>query len=138
MDIQAVSTAIAKALSTLTVNGAQIGAYDYGPDIPNSPCAYIYPTTDVYGADFGGIDNPKFVIRFLISSTQTEGGQAALNALISTGTSTTTSAVDAIRKDNKLGGVINSCRVETLRNYGVLTLGDVRYYSAELVLDVLG
>lgn len=131
MDIQAISTAIAGQLGSLGLH-----VYDYATDEPNAPCVYIYPSAEGDPEKFAGANVPKFIVRFLIASTQTQGGQKALNTLISTGV--TGSAIDKLTSPNTLGGAVSSVRVEMMRNYGVVTLADSRrYFSAELVLDVL-
>ncbi len=132
MDIQSVSTAIAAVLANLGLH-----QYDYGPDSPVSPAAFIYPM-DVpeYQATFDGEIAANFVIRFLISSVGSQGGQKQLNDLISpTGAG---SAVALIQADNTLGGLVSSLLITSMRDYGVLSLPDgvTRYYSAELIVEV--
>lgn len=131
MDVQSISTALAAALSEFRLH-----VYDYGPDAPLSPAAYIYPEPVTYHADFDEDVTPTFIVRFLISSVVTKGGQEQLNALISTGPG---SAVTAIEADGTLGGVVSSVQVLGMREYGVVQLPDAatRYYSAELVVEVL-
>jgi hypothetical protein len=130
MDLQAVSTAIVDALSGLNVR-----AYDYGPDDPVSPAAFVYPLDIVqYFATFDGTADVNMCVRFLVSSVATRAGQAELNGFISPGVG---SAVTALQADNTLGGVVSTSRVTSMRNYGVVTLADgIRYYSAELIVEV--
>lgn len=129
MDIQAISAALSTTLGSLGVH-----LYDYGPDQLVPPAIYIYPETIPYHETFtagGDIAEPTWVVRILAASTATRGGQAKLNALI-------TSAVAAISDGNTLGAVVQSATVRTMRNYGVLQLPDsTRYYTADLVVGIL-
>lgn len=132
MDIQAVSTAIATSMA-----GLKIRTYDYGPDAPASPCAYIYPDAIAYHEDYTGDTTATFIVRFLISSVVTRSGQAQLNLLISpTGPG---SAKLAIESDPTLGGLVTSSTVRFREHsYGVVQLPDqaTRFYSAELLVEV--
>lgn len=131
MDIQTVSTAFLTAL-----NGLSVRVYDYGPLMPISPAVFIYPL-DIpqYEATFDGAVTANFVLRFLVATGATQGGQAELNGLLSpTGTG---SAVKKILDDTTLGGAVDSAHVTQLRNYGVFTMRDgTDYFSAELVVEV--
>lgn len=131
MNIGNVRAALAGALT----DALGIQAYDYVPDSIHGTGAYVYPDAFAYHADFDNDTNPDFIVRLLVSSVATRGGQQELDTLIST--SGTGSVIAAIEADDTLGGVISSCKVAALRNYGVLTLPDgVRYFSAELVIEV--
>lgn len=131
MDVQAISTAIAGSLA-----GLGIRVYDYGPSAPTPPAAFIYPESITYNADFEEDVLCIWVVRFFVSSQMEAGGQAQLNALLST--SGTGSAVRAITSDNTLTDVVYSLRLLPSRNYGVITLPDqaTRFFSAELPLEV--
>jgi hypothetical protein len=132
VDIQTVSTAIANTLAALDVH-----VYDYGPDAPISPAIFIYPL-DIpeYAATFDQTVRAEFVVRFLVATVVTQGGQSQLNGLLSP---TGDSAVAAIREDPTFGDVVQSSLITTMRNYGVVQLPDAatRYFSAELVIEVL-
>jgi hypothetical protein len=129
MDISAISTALATAMSSLGIH-----IYDYGPDQLIPPAAYIYPERIPYHETFdpgGDLAEPTWVIRILAASTQAKGGQQKLNDLI-------TAAEAAIGSGNTLGNVVQGATVRTMRNYGVLQLPDsTRYYAADLVVGIL-
>lgn len=133
MDIQAISTAIHNALVPLNIR-----VYDYAPDAPSAPAAFIYPTDFTYHDTFssaGEMTEIEFVVRLLVSSVAMQGGQQLLNNFIST--STDKSAVAAIELDPTLGGVVDSTEVTKQQHYGVLNMPDgLRYLSAELVISV--
>lgn len=129
MEIQTVSTAIARTLGSLGLH-----VYDYGPDSPIPPAVFIYPDATLdYHATFDGAVTAVFVARFFCPSTVAAAGQASLNALISPD-----GAAAAIERDSTLGGVVQSAMVTGLREYGVVQLADMgtRYYSAELLIEV--
>jgi hypothetical protein len=130
MAVQAVSSAL---VATLPGN---LHKYDYGPDLPIGPAAYCYPSDLLYDIDGQGDVTGTWIIRFLIPSAAAKGGQAQLNALLST--SGAGSAVAALQADNTLTGLIQSLKVQRMRNNGVLKLGEpaTRFYSAELVCEV--
>lgn len=135
MNVGDVRTAIAAALEGLSIN-----SYDYVPDSPVAPAAYIYPDPFPVPASFDGDDDgvevqADFVVRFLVQSNAMQTGQQQLDAFISTEGSD--SAVLAIQADSTLGGAVQSVQVTDVRNYGVVTLPDSRrYLSAELVVNV--
>lgn len=129
MDVQAVSTGIADSLA-----GLGIRVYDYGPDAPSSPAAYIYPL-DIpeYHATFEGHVTANFAVRLLVQSTASKSGQAQLNGLISP-----SGVPAALEADETLGGAVSSTMVTGMRGYGIEQLPDgaTRFYTAELVLEV--
>lgn len=131
MDIVAIRTAIANKLKPSPLN---LRAYDYVPDQPTSPAAFIYPNAFPYHQTYEGAVSAEFVVRLLIASNEAKGGQAALDAFIAP--SGSGSAVAAIESDATLGGLASSVEVTNLRNYGVVMIGDTRYFSAELVVSV--
>lgn len=127
---------VRSALAGALADALDIHSYNYVPDTPLSPAAFVYPESYQHPPVFGAGADPIFIVRLLVSSTASENGQDQIDTLIST--SGDGSAVVAIEADNTLGGVVNGCQVTDLRNYGVVTLGDgARYFSAELVVWVL-
>jgi len=130
MDIQAVQTAMQQALPPT------LHSYDYGPDSVSSPAAYIYPDPFSFDADFDGSTTATFVVRILVASVNDKGGQQTLNGYVNPWNGT---VVAALRADPKFGGVVQSSHVTGLREYGVVQLqdGGTRYYSAELMVEVL-
>lgn len=131
MNVEAIAQGVAAALSNLGIR-----VYDHGPDAPTPPCAYLYPENILFDATFDGTERPRFVISLLAQSVDTKGGQAQLNKLISTGV--TGSLIDALHADPTLGGAVASSAPTQVRNYGTRTaaVGDVRYWTAEIVLDI--
>lgn len=132
MDVQAVSTAIAA-----TLEGLGLHIYDYGPDQPASPSAFIFPQTFPYHDTLSDGTNAIFVVRLLVSSVAMQAGQQLLNALISTtGTKSVPAAIEA--NGGLLGGAVSSATAREMRNYGIVQLHDkaTRYLSAEIVVSV--
>ncbi len=109
--------------------------YDYGPEAPSGRSVYVYPESINFGTE-GAHDDTEIVVRFLIPTNDAQAGQQFLNTLIST--NKTGSAVDALRADKTLGGVVDSLLVKAMRKNGVLQMPDSsRFYSCELVLDII-
>lgn len=133
MDVQAVSSAIETSLA-----GLGIHTYDYGPDDPNPPAAFIYPAGFPYHNTFEDGVNGLFVVRLITASVAMQSGQKQLNALISTtGTKSAVAAIEA--GGGTLSGAVSNATVREMRNYGVLQLHDkaTRYLSAELLVAVM-
>lgn len=130
MDVQAISTALAATLKPLGIR-----VYDYGPAAPISPAAWIAPETVTYHETFDGTPDATFILRFFVSTSSDQGGQAQLNGFISDGPG---SPIALLEADNKLGGVVASLEVVGTRpnSYGVVAIGDSRFYSAELTIDI--
>lgn len=129
MQIADVRSALADALGELGLH-----TYDYVPDSPIAPAAFIYPDPFNYHLEFGddAVD-ARMVVRFLIGSTQMQGGQRQLDTLISPdGPGSAVALLESGDIPN-----IKSLQVMSMRHYGALALPDgIRYLSAELVLSV--
>lgn len=133
MDIAAVRKAIAQKLGTLNIH-----AYSYAPDQPTAPAAYVYPQPFDYDGTFDGGVELKVVVRYLVQSTVTAGGQDQIDGFISP--SGATSGKVKIEADQTLNGTCSSVRVTGVRNYGAVDIANqtstVRYFSAEQLLSV--
>lgn len=130
MDLAALRNQIASRLQSV----AGLRIYGYIPDNPIVPCAVVYPEPFLYHDTMDGGENPKIVVQFLAGTVATEAAQADMDGWISTGTDT--SCVDAI--ESQVDGAA-SMEVEQMRSYGTIQLQDqgVRYYSAEIVVDIV-
>lgn len=107
--------------------------YPTVPDAPSVPCAIVIPETIRYAQTFDGSANIRFVIQVLAATINSQGGQTALDGYCAD--AGPTSIVEAVDNDPTLGGTVQLAQVTDMRAYGVI--GDtVRYYSAELVVDV--
>lgn len=100
------------------------------PDSISGPTVIVFPEEFTYHATYDGTDNPRIVVQFLTPAVASASGQIALDGWI--GIAGDTSAVDAIEKDGRF-------KADQMRNYGIVVFPDSasRYYSAEVVFDVL-
>lgn len=109
-----------------------LGVLRVYPTIPDSlvgKCAVIYPETIDYDDSYDETATAVLIVQLVAPTAASKATQNELDALLSTGTG---SVHDAFLTDGRF-------RVATMRNYGTLQLADggSRYYSAELVIDVL-
>lgn len=120
-----------------TVPGLSGRTYAYVPDGVNPPCAYVAgPDTVNFDAVFArGADTYRLIVRVLVDRTAEHSGQDALDDYVSG--SGTASVKVAIEEDRSLGGACQTCQVQTMRNYGIHTVGDASYLGAELVIDCM-
>lgn len=126
MDIAQIRADIARLLQT-------VDKFKVTPTIPdniNGPTAVVYPEEFTYHATFDGSNDPRVVVQFVTPAVASASGQIDLDGWI--GIQGEHSAVDAIEKDSRF-------KADQMRNYGSLQLqdGGSRYYSAEIVFDVL-
>jgi hypothetical protein len=124
---------IRRAIATTLAAVPNLRIYDQVPDAPQPPCAIVIPETIRYGQLFSGEANYRIVLQVMTSAVNTSAGQEQLDALISP---TGPNSIARVLDDRPtLDGTVALCQLTDLRNYGVV--GDaVRYYSAELVLDL--
>lgn len=118
------------ALAT-TLSGLSLHVYDWSHDSPAMPAAIMKPLNFPYHDTFSGGVAAKFSVQLIVGAVATKGSQTLLDTLIST--ATTGSAVDAIE-------TAGTMRVDEMRNYQPVVLADggTKYWSAELVVDIIG
>lgn len=116
---------------------AGLRTYRFVPDNPTVPCAIVVPETVEYDTAQGGGHDITFVVLLLAGGVSDRAAQELLDGwLDDTGSLSVKAAVEA---DATLGSLADSTRVTGVRSYGVRQLaeGGVRYYAAELEVEVL-
>lgn len=125
---------IRSGLETTLGSIAGLRVYATVPDAPAVPCAVIYPDQIQYGRTFDGTANIRMVVQVMVAAVNSQGGQDMLDGYLAD--SGASSIFTTIENDPTLGGRCLNAHVTEMRSYGVV--GDsTRYYSAELVVDIL-
>jgi len=134
LDIQAIRRALAatiKASITRTPN-----VYAYLPESPALPCIAV-TADDPYANYFQTLGmNPECDLRFLVracASGRAEDAMILIDDLLSAGTGTTSSIVDAIRANPTLDGLVEACNPGTSR---MVPLGETNAALYEGVVPV--
>ena len=106
------------------------------PDNPNPPIAVVLPPSIQFDTSFGrGADTYTFVIALIVARSDERSSQIRMDGYCDpTGSS---SIKTAIESDKNLGGAAMSLRVQEMRNYQSLAVGEVTYLSAEWVVQVI-
>lgn len=131
-DINAMRTAIAANLAT--IDGLRTSATV--PDNPSPPIAVVMPTRVVYDNAYArGLDTYEFLVRLIGNRITDRNAQNSLDAYLqSTGAS---SVKTAIESDKTLDGSASDCRVQEMRAYGPLGIGEVTFLSADFIVQVI-
>lgn len=134
IDLKAIRQQIALVLTPVV----DLRYYSFVPDSLSPPCAVIYPASVTYNQTFDGMTEIEMIVLLVSSATNNEAGQNQLDDWLTD--SGATSLVQALNTDTaNLGATVTSTYVREMRNYGVLELpdGGTKFYSAELVLEIL-
>lgn len=133
MSVATIRDGIAANLSTLFAGRS----YDTVPDNPNPPCAVVLPTGIEYDAAFsGGATRYTFTVLAISQRADERTAQDRIDGYCNPSGSTSVKA--AVESDKTLGGSAYDCRVQEMRNYQQLVLGDgVTYLAAEFVVQVI-
>ncbi len=132
MDIGSIRTALAESLSDLDVRVSE-----FVPQAILPPCVVIYPE-DIpdYGTDFTNGFTLTFTIWCFVAALQFQGAQDTLDGWLSNETDGSITA--AVERDNTLGGVVSSCLVTSITDYGFTTLeGQGDLLQAKIHVEVL-
>lgn len=131
-DLAAIRTGIATNLAT--ISGLRTSATV--PDNPSPPIAVVMPSRVVYDTAMArGLDTYEFLVRLIGNRITDRNAQNSLDAYLhSSGAS---SIKTAIESDRTLGGSVSDCRVQEMRAYGPLAIGEVAYLSADFIVQVI-
>ncbi len=127
---------IRTALKTTMGAVSGLRCFDIAPDNPSFPAAIVIPTGAEFDQAMGrGLDEYTFNVSVMAQGQTDRAGQAALDALVS---GAGTSSIRAVLWTNPtLGGVVSTCRVESMGSYGESQTPDgARYYRATLNVTV--
>ncbi len=132
MNIGQIRQAIALACEQLDIEVSPLITLD----IP-APCVMVAPEDIAdYGTDFSAGFTLPFAIWCFVPAADFADGQDVLDAWISD--ETAESIPGAIEADNTLGGVVSSCLVTSVTDYGVISMDDGRQFlQAKIHLEVL-
>lgn len=105
------------------------------PDKPNPPIAIVLPNGITFDSSFArGVDEYTFLVLVIVGRVDERTAQDRLDAYCDpTGSSSVKTAIEA---DKTLGGTAYSLRVQEMRNYQSLVIGEVTYLAAEFVVQV--
>lgn len=132
-DIAAIQTAIATALGTISGLRTQTEERDSA----TPPTAIIgLPSSVTYDFAFGrGADTYTFDIRVVTGRAAERAAQVLLAGYVSgTGSSSIKAALES---DPTLGGVIDSCRVQSANGIGIYQFGEIEYLGVNVTLEVI-
>lgn len=114
-----------------TISGLRVSATML--DDPRPPVAMVLPDRVEYDLNNArGVDQYTFVIQLLVSRADDRAAQRNIDPFISG----PTSIKQAVYADLTLGGVVNTCRVTEMRNYGQVLYGETLYLGCEFVVEV--
>lgn len=106
------------------------------PDQPNPPIAVVIPRTITYDTAYArGLDTYEFVIIVIVGRVSERTAQTTLDAYCNPSGASSIKA--AIESDRTLGGAASDLRVQEMRNYQSLAVGEVTYLAAEFVVQVI-
>lgn len=106
------------------------------PDQPNPPIAVVIPRTISYDTTYRrGMDTYEFVIIVIVGRVSERTAQTTLDAYCNPSGASSIKA--AIESDKTLGGKAFDLRVQEMRNYQSLAVGEVTYLAAEFVVQVI-
>lgn len=119
-----------------TLAGLNISVYDAIPQSLNPPCAAIYPDDiEDYGTDFSGGFTINMIVWCFVPAVMFEGAQDTLDDWLSDTTDHSIPA--AIEDDPTLGGVVSSCAVTRVTDYGFTTLEETgQFLQAKIHLEI--
>lgn len=128
MDLAQLRTDLAELLDPLGIEKTRV--YPAVPDAIYGKSAVIMPERIEYDDSYDETTEVTLLVQLIAPTVATKSSQNDLDAMLSTGT--TVSVHDALRNDGRF-------RVTELRAYGTIQIpdGGSRYYSAELLIDVL-
>lgn len=120
-----VKTALAAAVDVIT----GLRAYDRQPDNLNPPFAFpSLQTIDYHGAMAGGSVLQTYTLTVIVGRAAERSAEALLDTLLSSGAGGVRAAVEL---DRTLGGVVDSCVVESAGQIGTIDGNDTTYLSVD-------
>jgi hypothetical protein len=131
-DIQAIRTALANNLSTITGLRTSVDI----PDNPNPPIAIVQLVRVEYHQDFrNGMSEYTFAVQVLVGRVDERSAQRNLDAYCSS--DSPSSVRGAIESNRSLGGYAYDCVVTEMSSYGSVIVNDTTYLAAEFAVRVL-
>ena len=130
-------TTVRRALET-NLNGVSgLVCYDFIPDKPEPPCAIVIPDEPFAIPESMArcIFTYRFRVLVLVSTSVDETAQNALDGYLAS--SGTGSVFAALESDKTLGGSAQNSTVSQITTYGFVPWNDLRYWGAELAVNVL-
>lgn len=132
MSIALIRAGLGQNLST--IRGLRVA--DTVPDQANPPIAVISLDTVQYdGALRGGLTTYGFTVTAIVGRMSERTAQRTLDTYISPGVG---AIKNAIESDRTLNGSAFDVRVESMSNYGSVTIGEVNYLAADFTVSVYG
>lgn len=125
----------ADALETAlgTISGLRV--FDHVPDSYATPCAFILPDVITYWGSFaGGNVEQQFIVTLVVGRTSDRAAQRSLYAYAAySGAQSIRAAIEA---DRTLGGVIQTCIVNSAGNIRMLQQADATYLAIDFEVTV--
>jgi hypothetical protein len=151
MDLNAVFLGLADAVNDAEIPGTtlRITATDFAPESPPIPAFQVeefsirYHRTMATAAKPQGDVELSVTAALLLSRGDDKSGQREARALSGTGSNTIIAAIEAARGEpsstpTALGGAAEDCWVVSARGPRLVDYGDVRYYTVEFSIMVIG
>jgi hypothetical protein len=128
--IDAIRKGIAKNLST--IEGLRTS--DYWRDNPRPPIAMVLPDTLDYDLNANrGADEFTFIVSVLVGRADDRAAQRNADQYI-VGPNSVKAAIES---DRTLDGSANTCRVNRMRSYGQVSVGEVIYLELQFEVEVV-
>jgi len=128
--VSAIRSGIAANLAT--ISGLRVSATML--DAPRPPVAMVFPDTIDFDLNANrGADTFTFVVSVLVGRADDRTAQNRADAFV-VGPN---SVKAAIEKDRTLGGVADTCRVTSMRNYSQVSIGETLYLGVDFEVEVV-
>ena len=106
------------------------------PDDPKPPIAIVVPSGITYDTAFSrGADTYDFTILVIVGRVSERTAQTLMDSYCNP--SGSSSVKTALEYDTSLGGYAYDLRVQEMRNYQSLAIGEITYLAAEFVVQVI-
>jgi hypothetical protein len=128
--VSAIRSGIAANLAT--ISGLRVSATML--DAPRPPVAMVFPDTIDFDLNANrGADTFTFVVSVLVGRADDRTAQNRADAFV-VGPN---SVKAAIEQDRTLGGVADTCRVTSMRNYSQVSIGETLYLGVDFEVEVV-
>lgn len=141
MDIGAIRKAVPAAVGHPII--PELNHFGYVPDVVPDPCFYAGEVEIDFDQTFQrGMDKIRLTCRLLVARSDDEGGQAELDKyLAGSGPFSVKERLLEARGapgEAALGGLCDDLHLRRIHGYRFYQVGEVQYYGAEFVIDIIG
>jgi hypothetical protein len=128
--VSAIRAGIAANLAS--ISGLRVSATML--DAPRPPVAMVFPDSIEFDLNANrGADTFTFVVSVLVGRADDRTAQNRADSFVVGPSSVKT----AIESDRTLGGVADTCRVTSMRNYSQVSIGETLYLGVDFEVEVV-